>query len=169
MNIRKTRPSWYPPLALHRSAASCGDYTQQFISTYDEKAKPWAAMLSFIDSHEDTMTLISYLDLMLVKFLQTINLENTIVILSSDNGLHYGPSFFSNGEKKRAEPIFYINIPNSVSRERRVYLTANAYNWVTLLDIHATILDASMQKTSTNKHSTSLLKDLLRTYDNCLT
>ena len=53
---------------------------QQFITTYNKKAKLWPAMLSFIDSHEDTMTLINYLDLMLVNFLKTFDLENTIII-----------------------------------------------------------------------------------------
>ena len=38
------------------------NYTQQFIDTYSNRAEPWAAFINFIDSHEDSSTLISYLD-----------------------------------------------------------------------------------------------------------
>ena len=69
------------------------DYTRQFISTYDRgdenasaHAKPWAAFISFIDSHEDSLTLISYLDGILLKFLQDVPRKNTMIVFTSDHG-----------------------------------------------------------------------------------
>lgn len=68
------------------------DYTLQFMNTYnrhhsDSSGKPWAAFVSFIDSHEDSSTLISYLDSLLLKFLQdAIAMKNTMILFLSDHG-----------------------------------------------------------------------------------
>lgn len=69
------------------------DYALQFVNTYNRKddnsspqAKPWAAFLSFIDSHEDSLTLISYLDGLLLNFLQQIPTKNTMILFLSDHG-----------------------------------------------------------------------------------
>ncbi len=104
---------------------------------------PWAAFISFVDSHEDTMTLISYLDEMFLNFLQSIDLSNTAVIFSSDHGLHYGPAFASNGKRERAEPILYMYLPPSMNADMST-LEVNKELWVTPYDVHETILDVSL-------------------------
>ena len=65
-------------------------YAQQFMNNYNKNpalknAQAWAAFLSFVDSHEDSLTLISYLDELLFWFLQTIDLSHTLVVFSSDH------------------------------------------------------------------------------------
>ena len=114
------------------------------------KQQPWAAFLSFVDSHEDTSTLVSYLDETLVNFFQSIPLENTLVLFSSDHGLHYGPAFASVvGERERASPILYVRLPGEVAadphvlEQRRRILQQNSAMWTTPFDVHETILDVT--------------------------
>jgi len=130
-------------LGKHSAAQYVLDYTRKFMqysNDGDIPRQPWAAMLSFVDSHEDSLTVLSTLDGMLVDFIQDIDLENTIVVFSSDHGLHYGPSFFSNGEKERAEPLLFMHTPESMSN-----LTANKDFWVTPYDVHETITEMTIQ------------------------
>jgi membrane-anchored protein YejM (alkaline phosphatase superfamily) len=53
--------------------------------------------MHFVDSHEDMMVLSATLDQGLHNFLKTMesngHFENSVVILVSDHGLHYGPNF----------------------------------------------------------------------------
>jgi hypothetical protein len=142
-------------------------YARQFMAAYGQTneegniaPQPWAAFLSFVDSHEDTMTLISYLDEMFVKFLQTIDLSNTVVIFSSDHGLHYGPSFLSNGERERAEPILYMHMPPSIGFNHQSILQQNKAMWVTPFDVHETILDVTLQQRRNDHTGSSLLQPL---------
>lgn len=74
------------------------DYSLQFIRSYNRPkdaisthARPWAAFVSFIDSHEDTSTLVSYLDTLLVSFLQEVIAmkSQTIIIFVSDHGTSF--------------------------------------------------------------------------------
>lgn len=142
------------------------DYTEKFIIAYSKKKKnnkddeeenetaqpqPWAAFLSFVDSHEDTSTLISYLDHLFFDFLQNdslIDLDSTIILFSSDHGLHYGDSFRvspKTGQKERAEPILYMHIPQSLLDEKgieRDTIQMNQELYVTAFDVHETIMDA---------------------------
>jgi len=159
------------------------NYAQQFIATYEQttaktsanlkdggmRAQPWAAMLSFVDSHEDSLTLISYLDESFVHFLQDIDLTHTIVFVSSDHGLHYGPSFFSNGERERAEPILYLHVPPSVSPDQRMALEKNKNAWITPFDVHETILDAALQRMGNGMIGKSLLRPLTNDREYCRT
>lgn len=71
-------------------------YTQQFINNY-QRVK-WAAFLNFGEAHEDSGYLSGILDNDLSKFLKwMINQRDsrTVVVMVSDHGLHYGPSFQS--------------------------------------------------------------------------
>jgi hypothetical protein len=139
------------------------DYAKQFMDAYGDKsgnAERWAAMLSFVDSHEDTLTLISYLDEIFVEFLHSIDLKNTIVILSSDHGLHYGPTFQSNGEKERGEPILYFHFPRSIDPGQLGVVNDNTKFWTTPFDVHETILDATLQRSSDGTIGKSLLRPL---------
>ena len=158
------------------------NYAKQFMTAYsdflppsngdapdEDEIQPWAAFLSFIDSHEDTMTVVSYLDGMFVEFLQSIDYDNTIVLLSSDHGLHYGPSFASNGERERIEPILYMHFPESMlTMLDREALSNNKDSWVTPFDVHETILHAAIQKISNGgKLGSSLLNPLSNSRQSC--
>ena len=151
-------------------------YTRQFFATYNggnEKnsayAKPWAAFLSFVDSHEDTLTLISYLDRLLVDFIQDIAMHsNTMIIFTSDHGLHYGPTFSSrSGELERAQPNLFIRMPTF---EKFNTLQRNAGMFTTAFDVHETILEVLLgrkHKQSSDLHGVSLAKPLPQIRSKC--
>ena len=137
------------------------NYTRQFIDTYDSHSKPWAAFLSFIDSHEDSSTLISYLDDILLDFLQSIPKKNTLIVFSSDHGLHYGPTFAStSGEIERAMPQLFLRMPAFVRKQMRRTLHNNARMFTTAFDVHKTILDILLKEEHSELLGLSLLKPL---------
>ena len=138
-------------------------YAEQFITTYSNlpNKNPWAVFLSFIDSHEDTSTLISYLDELLFDFIQNIDLSNTLVLVLSDHGMHYGPTFASNAIRERAEPILFMHFPEVLlDQTTQNILRSNIGRYVTAFDVHETIKDVSGIKTKDEekKLGTSLLK-----------
>ena len=157
------------------------DYTRQFINTYNrgdenesDQARPWAAFISFIDSHEDSLTLISYLDDLLVNFLQDIPMsKNTMILFTSDHGLHYGPTFASsNGEIERAQPLLYMRMPTFKNNQ----LHKNEQKFTTAYDVHETLIEVLLggetDKSSTersNKLGLSLLKPLPESRRKCST
>ena len=139
------------------------DYSGQFVREYSGRrrssrgeggraAKPWAAFLSFTDSHEDTSTLAGTLDLPLYTFLSKLmraksnaNIQDsTIVAVISDHGLHYGPYFpAAEARRERAQPILHLHFPDSVLRangmDHRQKLSANGGKWATPFDVHSTL------------------------------
>lgn len=146
------------------------NYTLQFIATYNgEKgktpatSKPWAAFISFIDSHEDTSTLISYLDTLLVDFLQAVikTAGPTMIVFTSDHGLHYGPMLESkSGLVEQVQPLLMMRLP-SFQKSERSHMKQNADLFTTPFDVHETILDSLLQtSTSSGTHGASLLKAL---------
>jgi len=142
-------------------------------STLEPAAQPWAAFLSFVDSHEDTMTVISYLDKLLFNLLSGINLSNTLVVFLSDHGLHYGPAFQSNGERERAEPILYLHVPENQSKMHPRYdaaLRENSKLWTTPFDVHETVMNVMLQRETDSRSSyvgSSLIKDLPKSREVC--
>lgn len=151
------------------------NYTQQFIETYDRNnptsnlAKPWAAFLSFVDSHEDSLTLIGYLDGILMEFLQSIALKNTMIVFASDHGLHYGPTFASkSGEMERAMPQLSIRIP-TFQKQIQARLQNNAKVFTSAFDVHKTILDVLLREDHNDLPGMSLLKPLPKTRTRCQT
>eukprot|EP00571_Detonula_confervacea_P000538 CAMPEP_0172318456 /NCGR_PEP_ID=MMETSP1058-20130122/34927_1 /TAXON_ID=83371 /ORGANISM="Detonula confervacea, Strain CCMP 353" /LENGTH=1694 /DNA_ID=CAMNT_0013033295 /DNA_START=295 /DNA_END=5379 /DNA_ORIENTATION=+ len=155
------------------------DYTRQFIDTYnrrDEKTspqtKPWAAFISFIDSHEDSATLISYLDGILLNFLQDIPMQNTMILFTSDHGMHYGPGFASkSGETERAQPLLYLRMP---SFKKLNQLRQNAQQFTTAFDVHETLIDVILGKPDNpslvdNQLGMSLVKPLPQSRNQCST
>ncbi|KAL7471954.1 hypothetical protein ACHAXS_012264 [Conticribra weissflogii] len=143
-------------------------YTRQFIATYNRKhgeqstyQRPWAAFVSFIDSHEDTLTLASYLDDLLVEFIQDVPVQNTLFLFTSDHGLHYGAAFQSTAAKiERATPLLHIRMPSKGDK-----FLANSKLFVTPFDVHETILDVVLgysQRDSVNddSHGISLVTNL---------
>ena len=146
------------------------DHAEKFMKVYGNHesgaAQPWAAFLSFVDSHEDTSTLISYLDELFVNFLQKIDLASTIVIFTSDHGLHYGPSFLSNGERERSEPILYLHVPEKLKAS--INLADNQDLFTTPFDVYETILDGTaLHNTKSSEVGTSLLKKLPDSRKSC--
>lgn len=146
------------------------NYTRQFIDTYDSHNKPWAAFLSFIDSHEDSSTLISYLDGILMDFLQSIKLQNTLIVFTSDHGLHYGPTFASkSGETERALPQLSMRLPAFVQKPMRRNLQNNAQMFTTAFDTHKTILNILLKEGHDELSGLSLLKPLPKSRRLCQT
>ena len=146
------------------------DYTRQFIRTYNRgnetqssHQKPWAAFLSFIDSHEDTLTLISYLDGLLLDFLQDVlTNSNTMIIFTSDHGLHYGPAFQSkSAEVERASPVLFLRMPTFENFSKLQELSKL---YTTPFDVHATILDVILGKQYNDQTQTDSLGISLATH-----
>mmetsp|Transcript_2612 Transcript_2612/g.5489 ORF Transcript_2612/g.5489 Transcript_2612/m.5489 type:complete len:358 (-) Transcript_2612:1145-2218(-) len=141
------------------------EYGYKFISTYEKLRRNthgdlrWASFMHFVDSHEDTMILSAALDPGLSNFLIKLNVEahfeDSVVIVSSDHGLHYGPKFGSwQGRKEATEPILYIHIPNSLRDEVDInVLSSNAHLWTTPFDVHETLLE--LTQTSSSKEGSS--------------
>lgn len=127
-------------------------YGQDFIAKYENRrthldpSLRWAAFLHFIDTHEDTMVLSSMLDSEISSFISSLaslaSLDNTVVILTSDHGLHYGPYYQSrSGRREATQPLLYIRLPSSIEyRKNMKVFTKNAEAWTTAFDVHETLL-----------------------------
>jgi len=139
-------------------------YGHQFISTYERLRRSihhnlrWASFMHFVDSHEDTMLLSATLDDGLSTFLRKLKadsyFENSVVVVCSDHGLHYGPNFPSlQGRKEATEPILNIHIPHSLQHRIDMdVLNFNSHLWTTPFDLHETLLELT-QTSSTRKYS----------------
>lgn len=138
------------------AASHLMNYGEEFVLRYEkrrEQADPllrWAAFLHFIDTHEDTMVLSSMLDVEMSSFLRRLQdqnaFENSLVIVTSDHGLHYGPYFQSrSGRREATEPLLYIRVPPSVqeAHDMRAF-KANAAMWTTPFDVHETMLSLTV-------------------------
>ena len=71
------------------------EYAAEFIRKHRDNA-PWAASVRFVDSREDSLTLAAALEKTLTNFLTQLYIlleENTIVVVASDRGMHYGNFF----------------------------------------------------------------------------
>jgi len=152
-------------------------YAKKFMDTYSNLKKggtlrPFAAFVSFVDSHEDSLTLISYIDALLVDLIQAAPKSNTIIVFLSDHGLHYGPSFASKlGERERAEPMLYVKLPKKLSEQSGHVLRQNADYWTTPFDVYETISDiffGSSHQHNDNRIGTSLLQLLPESRTECL-
>ena len=141
------------------------EYGYQFMFTYEKLRRStnrelrWASFMHFVDSHEDTMLLSAALDPGLSKFLRKLDseayFENSVVIVSSDHGLHYGPNFASwKGRKEATEPILYIHIPDSLRHVVDIdVVKSNSHLWTTPFDLHETLL--VLTQTSSNRKGSS--------------
>ena len=152
-------------------------YAKKFMDTYSNTEKggslrPFAAFVSFVDSHEDSLTLISYIDRMLVDLIQAAPESNTIIVFLSDHGLHYGPSFATSlGKQEQAEPMLYVKLPQKLSEQSGHILRNNAEYWATPFDVHETIFDIffrSSHQQSDNRIGSSLLQPLPESRTECL-
>lgn len=112
------------------------------------------------------------LDGPLHDFLNTIRLmrggingvfQDTVVAVTSDHGLHYGPFFQSiQGKRERAQPVLQLKLASAHS-ENITTLIHNSDVYVTPFDVHTTLLDATLgnaQKRKDALHGVSLLSTL---------
>lgn len=156
-------------------------YSEEFLRCYERRRKRedpslrWAAFVHFIDTHEDTMVLSSLLDGQLSSFLERIGesevLDSSLVVLTSDHGLHYGPYFQSrSGRREATEPLLYVHAPPSIDADG---LRRNAENsmWITPFDLHETMLAVALPPDMTVgiRKGVSLLSQLPGTRKTCLT
>ena len=126
-------------------------FVEQFIARQTEDGKPWAAFLSLVDSHEDSMTLAGVLDAPISRFLSTVlaaRSQDTVVMLVSDHGMHYGPYFSTyDGQREHRRPPLHIWLPPNAADDlaslelMRATMAANTAQVTTPLDVYATITD----------------------------
>jgi len=120
-------------------------HVSQFIAEYSKRGEKWAAFLSFVDSHEDTMSLALSLDDLFHKFLSGLKgpvVNNTMVLLVSDHGLHYGPYLQSRqGGRERARPVLQMLLPRHHREDQNTMdiLSSNARLWVSPFDVYHTL------------------------------
>lgn len=153
-------------LGSKMAASHLLESAKDFIDTYNDET-PWAAFLSFTDSHEDSMTLIELLDNLFYNFLSEINMSNTIVMVLSDHGLHYGPWFQSKvGERERAEPILFMSLP-STHNDLHSIVAANSQRWTSPFDVHATLTDIVLHNRTISNTGSSLVRRLPGSRSGC--
>jgi hypothetical protein len=152
------------------------DHAKQFVEAYSDPSntRPWAAFLSLVDTHEDTMTLGAIIDNPLHRFLSWAlsspsHLDDTTIMVLSDHGLHYGPYFQStSGERERSEPILFVRPSNRQPETVMKNLAANAKKFVTAFDVHKTMLDlVGIHPASTFAIGSSLLEVLPESRSSC--
>lgn len=132
-------------LAGELAAQHVLDHSREFVETYSE-TRPWAAMLHLVDGHEDSMVLSHLLDEPVRAFLDWLLREkggalagNTIVVVLSDHGLHYGPHFQGpTGVRERAEPVLFLKAPKATPGQLGL-AQENAERLVTPYDVHDTL------------------------------
>jgi Protein of unknown function (DUF229) len=163
------------------------DYGTQFIQTYEQRNQPWAALLHFIDSHEDTQTLEGTLDDPIWHFFFSIYeakeqcsnkkasipcsvWDNTLIVFLSDHGLHYGSYLLSpKGLKERSQPMLHMHLPKSLASASAT-LEANQALFATPFDLHATLLEALVPEARhPDTVGSSLLQPLPATRKACTT
>ena len=144
-------------------------HVSQFISLYSERDRKWAAFASFVDSHEDTMSLALTLDDQFYNFLSGLSgsiLDNTMVLLVSDHGLHYGPFLQSRqGARERARPVLQMVLPRRYREDQKTMdiLRSNAGLWTSPFDVYSTlrhVLLNDVDDTNSQNSSSSLLLPL---------
>lgn len=130
------------PAASHLSR-----HAAQFMTEYGQKgSRPWAAILSFTDSQEDTNVLAAALDEPIASFLaawrngRPRDFDNTLVVVVSNRGLTHGSYVQTRqGRQERANPILFMKLPLSYNNEdARNALRANKDLWISPLDAYAT-------------------------------
>ena len=116
------------------------NYTSQFMKTYRASDTPWAAFAHFIDSHEDSYTAVAALDEPLQLFLNSEISDDTVVVVTSDHGLHYGSYFALNeGRRERAQPLLHIRLPHRMITHKSRIPPQNLGQPVTAFDVFKTL------------------------------
>lgn len=110
------------------------EYIQKSFQYYNRNNQPVIAFQSFMDSHDDSFSSTPRLDKDIVNLLTNLKkeniLNNTIIILSSDHGMHYGSymkSKFGNIDHKLPLLTFvyynnYRSFQNHILLNTKVYI-----------------------------------------------
>ncbi|KAF8942147.1 hypothetical protein BGZ47_006778 [Haplosporangium gracile] len=122
------------------------DYMNQFRKAYPDQ--PWFQMGSFIEGHEGTGEVLLTIDNDLSKFLKGMeedgSLENTIVFMMADHGLHMGINFMftPNGRIEHVNPYLSVILPPLITKHYPSLARGLAHNQQSLVtgyEIHATL------------------------------
>ncbi|KAG0222572.1 hypothetical protein BGX31_009011 [Mortierella sp. GBA43] len=122
------------------------EYMNQFRRAYPDQ--PWFQMGSLIEGHEGTGEVLLTLDDDMAKFMKGMEedgtLENTIIIMMADHGLHMGINFMftPNGRIEHMNPYLSVILPPLVTKKYPSLsrgLKHNHQSLVTGYDIHATL------------------------------
>ncbi|KAG0366796.1 hypothetical protein BC939DRAFT_503740 [Gamsiella multidivaricata] len=122
------------------------DYMNQFRRAYPDQ--PWFQMGSFIEGHEGTGEVLLTLDNDFAKFMKGMEedgtLENTIIFMMADHGLHMGINFMftPNGRIEHMNPYLSVILPPLVTKKYPSLsrgLMHNQQSLVTGYEIHATL------------------------------
>ena len=152
--------------------------------------QPWAAFLHFIDSHEDTQTMEGTLDEPLWKYLFSIYQSskhcrtpqkasssspdefqfpcsvwnNTMIVLISDHGLHYGSYLLSRkGLQERSQPMLHLHLPENLqSSSSSKALAENKHLWTTPFDVYETIFQTLLPDVASRRLEPTIGSTLLQ-------
>ena len=140
-------------------------YTTQFITQYSKAGIPWAAFAHFVDTHDDSpKSFDQALDKPIEGFLRSIDgkiKEDTIIVVTSDHGLHYGPFFNTEaGRRERAEPVLHMRLAGLSKRRGHQLQAENRDKRITAFDLHDTLAELLGTTHGTSKYGQSLLHPL---------
>ena len=141
------------------------EYTAQFIDAYSKAGIPWAAFAHFVDTHDDSpKSFDQALDRPIEDFLTSIDSkikEDTIIVVTSDHGLHYGPFFNTEaGRRERAEPVLHMRLAGLSKRRGHQLQAENRDKRITAFDLHDTLAELLGTTQGTSKYGQSLLHPL---------
>ncbi|GJJ71030.1 hypothetical protein EMPS_03380 [Entomortierella parvispora] len=122
------------------------DYMNKFRKAYPDK--PWFQMGSFIEGHEGTGEVLLTIDDDLSKFMKGMEedgtLDNTIIFIMADHGLHMGINFMftQSGRIEHMNPYLSVILPPLLAKKYPGLsrgLRHNQQSLVTGYEIHATL------------------------------
>ncbi|KAF9958565.1 hypothetical protein BGZ65_001329 [Modicella reniformis] len=122
------------------------EYMNQFRAAYPDR--PWFQMGSFIEGHEGTSEVLLTLDDDMSKFIKGMEedgtLENTIIFMLADHGLHMGINFMftPNGRIEHLNPYLSVILPPLLTKKYSSLsrgLMHNQQSLITGYEIHATL------------------------------
>eukprot|EP00833_Pecoramyces_ruminatium_P012455 jgi/Orpsp1_1/1186487/evm.model.d7180000050978.1 len=124
------------------------NYTREFINLYDG-TNPWFFRSSYMEAHENTSEVLSYMDNDLLNFFESLSdetLNRTAIVMVSDHGLHIGINYlFSNqGFVEHKLPMLFTLIPERFLDkypELRNNLEENEQKLISAFDIYTTLRD----------------------------